>query len=176
MAWLESNKKLINQYAKKFPKLSKEFIFLYPGYNVRNTEIGAVMGRNQLKKLDNNIKKRNINFLYFLKNLDNNIFVTDFDLKGVSNYAFPLVLKNSNYKLRDRLENIMNKNKIEFRRGNAGGGNQLRQPYISKYIKKINMKNFNNVEHIHNFGYYIGNYPSLEKKKINKICEVLNKV
>ena len=171
-----SNKKLINQYAKKFPKLSKEFIFLYPGYNVRNTEIGAVMGRNQLKKLDNNIKKRNINFLYFLKNLDNNIFVTDFDLKGVSNYAFPLVLKNSNYKLRDRLENIMNKNKIEFRRGNAGGGNQLRQPYISKYIKKINMKNFNNVEHIHNFGYYIGNYPSLEKKKINKICEVLNKV
>jgi CDP-4-dehydro-6-deoxyglucose reductase, E1 len=62
-----SNKKIINQYSKKFPKLSKEFIFLYPGYNVRNTELGAVMGRNQLPKLNSNIKKRNNNFLFFLK-------------------------------------------------------------------------------------------------------------
>ena len=31
----------------------------------------------------------------------------------------------------------MKKNKIEFRRGNAGGGNQLRQPYLIKYIKDI---------------------------------------
>ena len=28
------------------------------------------------------------------------------------------------------------KNNIEFRRGNVGGGNQLRQPYLKKYLKK----------------------------------------
>ena len=38
------------------------------------------------------------------------------------------------------------KNKIEFRRGNAGGGNQLRQPYLKKYVKNINPKKFKNVE------------------------------
>ena len=27
-------------------------------------------------------------------------------------------------------------NNIEFRRGNAGGGNQLRQPYLKNYLKK----------------------------------------
>tara|TARA_B110001452_G_C15236149_1_gene427986 strand:+ start:1558 stop:2727 length:1170 start_codon:yes stop_codon:yes gene_type:complete len=171
-----SNKKIVNEYSKKFPKLSKEFIFLYPGYNVRNTELGAVMGRNQLPKLNSNIKKRNNNFLFFLKNLDNKIYQTDFDLEGISNYAFPLILRKSNYILRNRLEKMMKKNKIEFRRGNAGGGNQLRQPYIAKYIKKINMKNFKNVEHIHNFGYYIGNYPSLKKHKIIKVCKALNKI
>ena len=68
----------------------------------------------------------------------------------------------------------MMKNKIEFRRGNAGGGNQLRQPYLKKYKKKYNLKNFPNVEHVHFFGYYIGNFPSLEKKKIKKICKILN--
>ena len=29
----------------------------------------------------------------------------------------------------------MKLNGIEFRRGNAGGGNQLRQPYLKKYTK-----------------------------------------
>ena len=171
-----SNKKIINQYSKKFPKLSKEFIFLYPGYNVRNTELGAVMGRNQLPKLNSNIKKRNNNFLFFLTNLDSKLYQTDFNIEGVSNYAFPLVLKKPNYTLRNKLEKMMKKNKIEFRRGNAGGGNQLRQPYIAQFVKNINMKNFKNVEHIHNFGYYIGNYPSLKKQKIIKICKSLNEI
>ena len=68
----------------------------------------------------------------------------------------------------------MKKNGIEFRRGNAGGGNQLRQPYLKKYVKNIKLKNFPNVEHVHFFGYYIGNYPILKKEKIKKICKILN--
>ena len=71
---------------------------------------------------------------------------------------------------------IMKKNNIEFRRGNAGGGNQLRQPYLKKYLKKINLSKYKNVEHIHFFGYYIGNFPSLKKNKIVQICKVLNQV
>jgi CDP-6-deoxy-D-xylo-4-hexulose-3-dehydrase len=70
----------------------------------------------------------------------------------------------------------MNDNGIEFRRGNAGGGNQLRQPYLKKFVKKINLKKFPQVDHIHFFGYYIGNYPSLKKEKILKICNILNKI
>ena len=65
---------------------------------------------------------------------------------------------------------------IEFRRGNAGGGNQLRQPYLKKYLKKVNLKNYPNVEHVHFFGYYIGNYPSLKKTKILQVCKILNSI
>ena len=68
------------------------------------------------------------------------------------------------------------KNGIEFRRGNAGGGNQLRQPYIKNIVKNINLKNFKKVNHVHFFGYYIGNYPSLNKNKITLICNILNNV
>ena len=66
--------------------------------------------------------------------------------------------------------------KIEFRRGNAGGGNQLRQPYIKKFVSHINYENFKEVDHIHFFGYYIGNYPSLNLIKIKKICLILNSI
>ena len=30
------------------------------------------------------------------------------------------------------------------------------------------------VEHIHFFGYYIGNYPDLESEKILTLCDILN--
>ncbi len=161
---------------KKYPKLSPKFIFLYSGYNFRNTEIGAVIGLSQLKSLNKNNSKRSRNFRIFLKYIDKKKYRTDFKIKGSCNYAFPVILKNKNFKFRERFEKTLLKNKIEFRRGNAGGGNQLRQPYLKNYVKSVNLKNFKEVEHIHFFGYYIGNYPSLEKNKIIKICNVLNSV
>ena len=70
----------------------------------------------------------------------------------------------------------MEMNQIEFRRGNAGGGNQLRQPYLKNYLKKLDLNNFPNVEHVHFYGYYIGNYPELKLQKIKKITEILNSI
>ena len=170
------NNKFENSMIRKYPDLSPKFIFLYPAYNMRNNEISAVIGLNQLKSLDRNNIKRAKNIRIFLKNINSNYYRTDYELNGNSNYAFPLILKKKNFKNRALLEKIMINNGIEFRRGNAGGGNQLRQPYLKNYIKKINLKKFKEVDHVHFFGYYIGNYPSLKKKKIIKICEILNNI
>tara|TARA_Y100000590_G_scaffold363795_1_gene421664 strand:- start:16420 stop:17598 length:1179 start_codon:yes stop_codon:yes gene_type:complete len=171
----ESNNPIFEKkMIKKYHKLSPKFIFLYPGYNFRNNEIGASIGLNQLKSLNKNNKKRKKNFNFFLKLIDKNKYRTDFDIKGSCNYAFPVILRKANLKSRDNFEKILLKNKIEFRRGNAGGGNQLRQPYLKKFTKNINLNNFKEVDHIHFFGYYIGNYPSLNKDKIKKICKILN--
>ena len=169
---LHFEKKMI----KKYPKLSPKFIFLYPAFNLRNNEMGAVIGLNQLKSLNKNNKKRRENFKFFLELLDKSKYRTNFLLKGSCNYAFPVILKNKNFKSRSIFEKVLLKNKIEFRRGNAGGGNQLRQPYLQKFIKNINFNNFKEVDHIHFFGYYIGNYPSLTKNKIKKICNTLNNI
>lgn len=65
---------------------------------------------------------------------------------------------------------------VEFRRGTAGGGNQLRQPYIRKRFPEERPQNYVNAEKIHFFGLYIGNYPDLEKEKIVKLCELLNAI
>ncbi len=173
----ESNNLLFEKkIAKKYPYLSPKFIFLYPGYNFRNNEIGAVIGLSQLRSLDRNNNKRKENFRLFLKLLDNTKYRTDFDLEGSCNYAFPVILKTKSLKLRNYFEKNLTKNKIEFRRGSAGGGNQLRQPYLKEIAKKINLKTFIEVEHIHFFGYYVGNYPSLSKSKIKKICNILNRI
>jgi CDP-4-dehydro-6-deoxyglucose reductase, E1 len=177
MARESGNQKFEKETIKKYPDLSPKFIFLYPAYNMRNNEISATIGISQLKRLDKNNFTRSKNLKIFLENLNKRHYRTEYDIKGNSNYAFPLVLKNKNFKNRNLLEKIMIKHKIEFRRGNAGGGNQLRQPYLRNIIKKnLSLKNFSEVDHVHFFGYYIGNYPSLKKEKILKICNILNNI
>ena len=171
-----SSKNLRNKFEKKNISLNPKFIFAYPAYNVRNTEIGAVIGRNQLKYLSKNISKRNINHRLFLKNIDPDKYITNFNMHGSSNYAFNLILKKPNKNFVKKLMLKMDKYKIEYRRGSAGGGNQLRQPYIKKMIPKNYHLNFPNTEHIHFFGFYLGNYPSLSKEKILKLCSILNSV
>lgn len=162
-----------NFYKHKYKDLNKEFIFSNLGFNFRNNEIGAVLGINQLKRLNNNIKLRNRNFNFFLKNLNSNLYHSNFDNNGCSNYAFPIILKKTNIPYRNKFENYLSKNKIEFRRGNAGGGNQLRQPYL-KDFKNYNLKEYTNVEHVHFFGYYIGNYPELSIQNLRKLMNILN--
>ena len=171
----ESTSNNIEQkYINEHPDLSPDFIFAYPAYNVRNTEIGAVLGRSQLKRLDENNVKRRKNFEIFLKNLDSCKYRTEFDLKGSCNYAFNLVIKKPNSEFRDKVEKAMRRAGVEFRRGSSGGGNQLRQPYLKGIVPEREYEKYPEVEHIHFYGYYIGNYPDLKEQRIFDLCKLLN--
>ena len=155
------------------PDLNKDFIFLTPAHNFRSTELNAVIGLSQIKKLDSNNIHRVNNFKYFMERLDSNKYHTDIEMEGQCNYAFIVVLKEGSFELRDRVESILKEKGIEFRRGLSGGGNQLRQPYFKKNYN-INHDDFKNVDHVHNFGWYIGNYPTLEQEKIDTLINILN--
>ena len=158
------------------PELNSDFIFMYPAYNLRNTEIGGILGISQLERLDEIVVKRTQNLKHFLDGINSTIYQTNFRTEGSSNYAFNIILKDSNKEKVNRLMNLMDENQIEYRRGSAGGGNQLRQPYLKDIIPKNHHKEFKNTEHIHFYGFYIGNYPDLSFEEIDFIIEVLNKL
>lgn len=164
---------LKNKYKAEWPDLNPDFIFAFPAYNVRSTEINAVMGRSQLKRLDdrNQIRTRNLNL--FLDNLDPKKYFTDFEREGSCNYAFTLILREPSQDLWNRIEKTLREQKVEFRRGTSGGGNQLRQPFMRKLMPG-EFEKYPKVDHVHFFGAYIGNYPELESEKILKLCEILN--
>ena len=69
----------------------------------------------------------------------------------------------------------MRESGVEFRRGSAGGGNQLRQPYLKDLVDTTEWEKFPETEHIHFFGWYIGNFPGLSEEKIVSLCDLLNK-
>ena len=164
--------KLIEKYAEKYPSLNQDFVFIGPAHNFRSTEINAVLGLCQLEKLDSNNQIRINNFEHFIKNLDSEKYHTDFEMDGQCNYAFIVIMKNTDFDLRDRIEKMMDEHGIEFRRGLSGGGNQMRQPYFRN--RDINFDEFPNIEHVHNFSWYIGNYPSLDMDKIKGLITLLN--
>jgi len=167
---------LKEKYINENPELSPDFIFAIPGYNMRNTEIGAVFGRSQLKRLNENNSKRRKNFELFLKNLDSTKYRTDFDLEGSCNYAFNLVIKKPDPEFRDKVEEAMRDVGVEFRRGSSGGGNQLRQPYLKGIVPENEFEKYPEIEHIHFYGYYIGNYPGLDKQKVLNLCSLFNHI
>lgn len=171
-----TDEKLKERYWEENPDLRPEFIFAYPGYNFRSTEINAVIGLSQLPRLDSNNEVRRRNFDLFLKNLDSSKYFTEFHTDGSCNYAFVLLINGKNEDLRDKVIEVMRQEKIEFRRGTAGGGNQLRQPYLRKLLGDQDLSQFPVVDEVHFFGFYIGNYPGLTEERIIELCRVLNSV
>ncbi len=167
---------LKESFYKRHPDLNPDFIFAFPAYNVRSTEINAVIGRCQLKRLDANNRIRSENLELFLRELDSEKYQTHFVTEGSCNYAFTLVLRRADPILCENVMRTLRRCGVEFRRGTSGGGNQLRQPYLKKIMGEGEFAKYPRADHIHFYGFYIGNYPDLEREKILKLCSLLNNV
>ena len=168
----EASSQVQEFYERSRPDLNPLFTFAVPGYNMRNQELNAVLGLEQLKRLDYNCDKRRENFSTWVGELDSDKFYTDFHQNGNSNFALPLILRKKHLELFEKCCILLEEQKIEFRIGTAGGGNQARQPYLEKYDFKAD--DLNIVDHIHDFGLYIGNHPELNKNQIIGLCRTLN--
>ena len=100
-------------YSVKHPTLNPLFTFAVPGYNMRNCEINAALGIEQMKKLDYIVDARSNNLDLWLECLDPGIFFTDFLTKGSSNFALPLILKSPDSDLFEKTCRLLEKEMVE---------------------------------------------------------------
>ena len=163
-------------YKSANPELNPDFIFAHAAYNMRNNELGGILGLSQLPNLNQNVILRNRNHERFLSRLNQDKYFVGFKLVGASNYAFNLILKEKDEVFVAKLMQKMKDEGIEFRRGSAGGGNQLRQPYLKNIVSEDFHKNFPNTEHVHFYGFYLGNFPSMTIEEVDAITDILNGV
>jgi len=165
----EFKKRIVHEY----PEVNSDFMFIIPGYNMRSCELNAVIGLNQLKRLDTNNQKRRDNFNLFLDNIDAKRYYTDFDTQGASNYAFTILMRDKDDALFERILAKLRDEGVAVRRGMVSG-NMTRQPFVRKMFPNLKPETFVNAERIHFYGLYTGNYPGLEHEKIKKLCALLN--
>ena len=144
---------------------------------MRNMEINAVLGTEQLKRLDSNIQCRVKNLEAWVNGLDSRKFYTAYCLEGNSNFALPLILNNKDKDLLKKVCNTLEEEGVEYRLGTAGGGNQARQPYLveGRYPYRTE-GSLDNANHIHDYGLYIGNHTDLTAEQITNLCERINDV
>jgi CDP-6-deoxy-D-xylo-4-hexulose-3-dehydrase len=77
----------------------------------------------------------------------------------------------------NRICELLVTERIEFRTGTAGGGNQCRQPYLveNKYTYKT-IGDLDNTDHVHDYSLYVGNHVDVTETQIQNLCRSLNNV
>ncbi len=156
-------------YKKKYPHIDFNFLFLTTGFNVRNTELAAVLGLTQLHKLDGFIKKRNQNHILFNRILQKyrDCFLIPYK-EGISSFSLPFFLKQSS--LKKPLQTFLSRHGIESRP--IISGNLLKQPFLKKYF---HTGEFKNADFVHNNGFYIGNNQFVDEKRLTYLSDLLDK-
>ena len=171
----EASPEVQEYYQTTFPELNPLFTFAVAGFNMRSTEINAVLGIEQMKRLDYNIARRTGNLIVWLSWLDSSKFYLDFDVEGSSNFALPLVLQEPSKEKLKAVCDVLEEEKVEYRLGTAGGGNQALQPYLKFYNHRVEGE-LPNVNYIHHYALYIGNHTELMESQIINLCSKLNKI
>ena len=158
-----------------FSKIGQPFFEILKQLNINNyhTEIKKCYDKASIANL------KSIQFFPGTINSLNKLIHEGFAICIVTSkdkFRTNLILNDTDRDLVKELINKMDMNGIEYRRGSAGGGNQLRQPYLRNFIKKDYFLEFPNTEHVHFYGFYLGNYPSLKEEEILKLCGIINDI
>jgi len=163
--WLRDLPKNNLIYNKTGNDFKDSFSFVLPGYNLRPTELNAVVGIEQMKKIKNFLKIRRENANYFKKVFSNNKdFIIQKDVSNSSWFGFSLILRNKKI-LRSDIIKLLKKNKIDSRPIVAG--NFLKNRVI-KYFNYSKTKKLKNANYLHKNGFVIGNHHYNIKFQIDK--------
>lgn len=148
----------------KYPNINPQFLFLTDGYNFRNTELNAVLGIEQLKRLDDNIAIRRKNFECFIKHLNPDIFYIPYNDPGNSSFAFPFICKKRGDV--QKLQTIFNELDIEHRP--IVSGNLLLHPFLDRWKNTVQTPN---VTILNDNGIYIGNNQFVTEDMLVKVFD-----
>ncbi len=175
--WIREQPTNSHLKSSKFSKFEENFKFYLPGYNLRPTEINAVIGIEQIKKINKFIlsRKKNAKLIYEIFSVCKNIQLQKFN-KDASFFGFSFLLKGKLLNKRQEVVKFMEKNKIEGRP--IVSGNILNNPML-EFASYRKFGTFENVKYIDKNGFMIGNRSrDLKIKEINflkKLRDFLDK-
>jgi CDP-6-deoxy-D-xylo-4-hexulose-3-dehydrase len=169
----ESSKQSYEFYKSKHKDIIPTFLFVTDGFNFRNNEISAILGSEQLKRLDKYIKIRNSNYKQFHSYLNNfkDLFHMPLFDENMSSFTLPFVCKNKF--IYQKLIEKFQKYNIEYRPLVAG--NLLKQPFLKNY-KFGYYKETYNADIIHDYGLYIGNSQFVNNNHLSLLKKILDEV
>lgn len=150
----------------------RKFRFFLPGYNIRPTELSAIIGLEQMKKIKRFINNRKINAKFFCDIFkEKNLILQKFN-KDSTYFGFSIIIKNHLIDIYELIKKI-NLLGIETRpiiSGNILNNQMMRYADYSIYKKPIK------ANYIENFGFMIGNRSELFSDKEKKILKNLTKI
>lgn len=143
------------------------YTFYIPGFNVRSTDLQAVIGIGQLNKINSLIDIRNKNFRVFEERLVGKLwFPKETENSFTSSFCIPIIAKTPEQK--EEIVKKLIENDVECRPLICGSMGT--QPF---YIKKYGKLNLPNASIVDNCGIYIPNHPKLTNEDIHFMCDII---
>ncbi|MFQ6601618.1 DegT/DnrJ/EryC1/StrS family aminotransferase [Flavobacterium sp. C3NV] len=149
-----------------------KYTFYDLGYNFRPTEITGFLGQYQMQFLEENINKREQNYLRIeniIKENSDFVYLKHNHINRLSTFAFPFVCKTP--ELRQYYLDKFTQAGVEIRPMIAG--NMQEQPFYKKYVKEL--YDMPGADMMHANGFYCGNYPELLEEDLVIIENLLKK-
>lgn len=148
--------------------------FILPGYNVRPSELNAVIGLEQIKKLPRFTEIRRKNLALFESLFANDPRFIIQKEHGVSSaFCFPMIVKKEAGIERAEVFKALQKADIGFRM--ITGGNFLRHDVI-KYYQWSAVGEMTNANYAHDYGFFIGNHPFDLTEQLTVLHQVLSEL
>ena len=159
------------------PDVDPRFDFYSLGNNFRNSDIHALIGLLDIKRVYKYIAKRRKLYGFFQSNLNKNRYILPQDSLD-KNYSvrvpfcLPIICKGENFKERlGKIKDYCEDNLIETRPIISGF-----LGYQTAYKGLMDEQDYPNSVYLHNNGIYVGLHTKLKKKQVLKLVEFLNKV
>ena len=153
-----------------------KFVFEKIGYNLEGNEVGAAFGLAQLKKLKENISKRQINFSrqcnFFSKYSD--YFSNPVEHPGCNTawLAFPILIKETAPFTRKQFQIFLEERNIQTRV--VFTGNILRQPMCQNIDKKVMKSGYPNSDNIMKRGVLLPLHHGLNEKMFIRLHQTID--
>lgn len=169
-----------------------KYVYSHIGFNMKITDIQAALGVSQLKKLPMFLEKRTKNAQYLLSKLQDlsEFLILPKSVEGVTSswFGFLISVKPHNKFSKQEIVEFLEKNGVGTRQ--LFSGNILRQPMFvenditlriensgllnSKELKEEHYKLLPNTDFIMNNTFWIGVFPRLEEKHLDKISDLIH--
>ncbi len=143
------------------PDTDPRFMFVYPGYNFRPTEIQGAFGIHQLPRLEGFIETRRANAAYFNWRLekysDYLMLPTEARNTRHAHFAYPITVREGAPFTKKELAGFLESRGLETRPIEAG--NMAQQPAMSKI--RFRAGPIPNAVYIHRNAFFFGNHTGL---------------
>ena len=151
-----------------YSDIDPSFLFALPGTNLRPSDVHAMFGLADFKRVEKNRLHRISVYNYYYDQLCKTKYYLAPRSSTHVPFCLPIFRRDEN--LND-VKAALAKAKIETRP--IIGSNLLRQPPFKKYGKP---QDFKNAEWIHNHGIYVGLHHKVDREMIDQLITILNSI
>ena len=164
--WLRDNEEYFRQrFLEKYnvSDFESQYFFVFPGLNIRSTDLNAFFERKQILKMDSYVAARSENYNKYYNKLKDKMWVQKSECQPVSSMGFSIISEN-----RNKIVASLTAAGVECRPLICGSIQE--HPFWNERYQKRDLPN---ASLVHKSGFYVPCHQGMSDREIDFICNLV---